>query len=70
MALSSPFFGALPEALSDEGELERVFYLFPRYYSFDVVEFVKCFERSKIVDIKIEDFITDLTQYRVVELEE
>ena len=36
----------------------------------DVVELVQCLYRGEVVDIQTQDFITNLTQYRVVQLEE
>jgi hypothetical protein len=34
--------------------------LLPTHDLLDVVEFVKCFEGSEVVDIEAEDFIADL----------
>ena len=46
------------------------FLLFTFHYSLDVIQFIECFERREVVHIKMEDFVTNLTQHRVVELEE
>lgn len=35
----------------------------------DVVEFVECRHRGKVVDVDVDDFIADLSEHRVVELE-
>ena len=35
----------------------------------DVVKFVECRHRGKVVDVDVDDFIADLSEHRVVELE-
>ena len=42
----------------------------PLHDALDVIELIQGFEGSKAVDVQVKDFVTYLSQYGVVELEE
>ena len=42
--------------------------LFSAYYFFNVTQFIKGFYRSKIIYIHTQNFIPNLTKYRIIQL--